>query len=124
MAPSDDPIETAPPGQPGSVPLTAVPLLLTGALLAAVSCTRGPFNTIFLELSTKMPAITDVVRSPRFVWIVAVLFGLTIVSTCVLRNSASQRAWNKIAILAALVLGGLYVSGMFLPLVRLANLRN
>jgi hypothetical protein len=130
MVPHDDRIESASGGtvtprssETGSSALTVASLFLTGALLVVVSCTRGSFNRIFTDFNTKMPAITNVVRSPSFVAMVVVLFGITIISSVVPRNRVMHAIWNKIAVVAVVILGSLYVLGMFYPLVRLVNLR-
>lgn len=98
----------------------AVAVVFSGALFFAVLSTQGGLDKIFSDFGCReLPAITNLVRSGLFVWLAGTMFGLTIIKELLLKNTAMRAACNSVAIIAAMVLGALYVFGMFVPLITL-----
>lgn len=86
-------------------------------LFIAVLSTRGYFDKLFHDFGVQLPAITNMLRSPVFIWIVGVLFGVTVLVQMIVTSRNTKTAWNVIAIIFALLLGGLYAIAMFLPFI-------
>jgi hypothetical protein len=125
MTQSDDPTERAAapvPSEGGSIFHTATAIFLTGALFAGVVGTQGRFNRMFSEFGTKLMPLTDFVRSPSFAWLAGTLFVVTIAVEFAVKRRKWKTTFSTIAILVAVLMAAVYVVGMFLPLIRLANL--
>jgi signal transduction histidine kinase len=98
-------------------PLTVRSVGLTTVLFIAVLSTRGYFYKLFDDFGVQLPAITTMLCSAVFAWLVGVLFGVTVLVQMIITSRNTKTAWNVIAIVFALLLGGLYAIAMFLPLV-------
>ena len=96
--------------------------ILTGILFIAVIISRAFLARIFVEFDVQTPMLTGIVRSAPFAWLVGLLFGLTVVVEVFLKNRTAKAIWRLFAILAVLVLGALYLFGMFRPMIGLGHL--
>jgi hypothetical protein len=101
--------------------LFASAVVLTAHLLAIVLATRGRFRKIFLDFDVQLPVLTSVVCSAEFAWLVAAVFALTVIKQLLVRDSTAKAVFDAASIVTALALGGLYVEGIFLPLLELID---
>jgi hypothetical protein len=104
-----------------SIVFAEVSILITGALLGWVVCTQDKFNRIFADFNAKTSALSDVVRSAPFVWVVGLLLGLTAVKEFFLKNATAKITCSALAIFTALLLGILYAIGMFQPMIAMID---
>lgn len=101
--------------------LAAAALLLTGGLAASVAKTQTSFSKIFRDFGVELPALTVLVQSPWFLGVLTVLFATTALKELLVKDAPTKAIWNGLAILSALVLGGLYLVGVFGPLICLID---
>jgi hypothetical protein len=100
----------------------AVGIGLSGMLFFAVANTQGRLNRIFVDFGyDDLPAITNIARSQFFLGICGALFAWTIVEEVLLKSAAAKGWCRLVAGMAAVFLGGLYVFGMFRPLIVLVQ---
>jgi hypothetical protein len=94
---------------------------VTCILFVGVLATRGRFEEFFtdfgyVDFQATLPALTNGVRSTCFVAVVGLLFAMTVIKEFLLKSKPARAACNTAAFYGALLLGALYVMGMFLPL--------
>jgi hypothetical protein len=122
---TDDTPESVPAADLGlqvaSVALTGVSLLLIGGLLTLIVNTRSSFEKMLAEFNVVLPQIAYVAESLWLVWIVATLLALTALKEFLVRSRTARAVCNASAIFVALVVGGVYAVGMFLPLMTLVK---
>lgn len=67
------------------------------------------------DLYGEVPTLPSMLLSLPFVWFVGVLFALTVAKEFFLERGAKKASWNIAAVVVAMVLGGIYLMGVFLP---------
>jgi hypothetical protein len=98
-----------------------VALVFSAGLFAGVLFSRGKFGEVFADFGYReLPATTNIARSLPFLLLAGTLLGVAIAKEWLLKDGALRSVWNDVTIIVALVLGGLYVIGMFIPLTTLA----
>ncbi len=82
---------------------------------------RQQFTIIFNDFDSELPALFELVTSNWFAVIVPVLAVLSVAKEILVRNGHFTLICNGIHILLVLTVGGLYASGVFLPLIHLMD---
>jgi hypothetical protein len=122
---TNDARQSVPVADPGprvaSVVLAGVSLSLLGGLLALILSTRNSLGKLFVDFNVELPQIANVAASPWFARVVGALLVLTALKEFVVRSRAARAVCNATAIFAAVLLGGVYAIGMFLPLIKLVQ---
>lgn len=93
--------------------------LSTALLFAIVASSRSSMGSIIRDLRGEVPAFPSVLLSLPFVWLVGALFALTVGKDLFMDRGAKKAWWNTVIIFAAMVLGGIYLIGVFWPCVVL-----